>query len=92
MGLPKTMDVEILERRTTTITIAEARRIAIERIRACCQLHGGTAIAHGELIYEQLVGAGDHSWFETVVVRPASDLDRAALNVIAALAAHASTA
>jgi hypothetical protein len=74
-----TVPVEIIERRRSTISVEEADRIAIERIRARCALQGATHIDDkSNLCREEEIRAGGHSSWETKILRPATALDHAA--------------
>lgn len=75
----KTLPIEIIERRHTTISIEEADRIAAERIRTRCDLQGATHIENGNLCRGEEIRAGGHSSWENTIIRPATFLDRAAL-------------
>lgn len=85
----KTVSVEIIERRRSTISAEEADRIAIERIRHHCDLQGATHIdENGNLCREEEIRAGGHSSWETKIIRKAANSDLASLLVIALLLQH----
>ena len=79
------MNVTILETRSVELPESEALRVAEKMVQRCCKLDGGTYIKSGKLCYEDRVGGGSHSWFETVEVRDATTLDECALAVLARL-------
>ncbi len=79
----KTISVVIIEHRHSTISEAEADRIAVERIRHHCDLQGATHIdQNGNLCREDEIRAGGHSSWETKILRPATSLDHAAFAVV----------
>lgn len=78
----KTVSVEIVEQRRSTISVAEADRIAIERIRHHCDLQGATHIENGNLCREEEIRAGGHTSWETKILRAATPLDHAAFALL----------
>ena len=77
------MKATIIETREVEVPKDEAYRLAIEVIQEACDLRGATRIENENLCYSERVGGGSQSWIETVVVRPATDADKKALDVIA---------
>lgn len=79
----KTIPIEIVEHRRSTVTETEADRITIERIRHHCGLQGATHIDEkGNLCREEEIRAGGHSSWETKILRAATPLDHAALALV----------